>query len=125
MINIKNWIYITKIYLKDNKIQKNYIMYSVLIYLFPIWIIVLKISDWNTDFGLKKSWNRYLFVSILFILSYLNIYYFIDDIKYIIIYNILQYVSCHIYFNICNIIDFYKSGGLNKKQIRKIKINSI
>lgn len=125
MINIKNWIYITKIYLKDNKIQKNYIIYSSMIYLFPIWIIGLKISDWNTDFGFKKNWNRYLFVSILFILSYLNIYYFIDDIKYIIIYNILQYVLSVIFINTLDIIDFYKSGGLNKKQMRKVKINSI
>lgn len=125
MKNIKKWIYITKIYLKDNKIQKNYIMYSVLIYLFPIWIIGLKISDWNTDFGFKKSWNRYLFLSILFILSYLNIYYFIDDIKYIIIYNILQYVLSVIFINTLDIIHFYKSGSLNKKQMRKVKINSI
>ncbi len=125
MKNIKNWIYITKIYLKDNKIQKNYIIYSSMIYLFPIWIIGLKISDWNTDFGFKKNWNRYLFVSILFILSYLNIYYFIDDIKYIIIYNILQYFLSVIFINALDIIDFYKSGGLNKKQMRKVKINSI
>lgn len=125
MINIKNWIYITKIYLKDNKIQKNYILYSTMIYLFPIWIIGLKISDWNTDFGFKKNWNRYLFVSILFILSYLNIYYFIDDIKYIIIYNILQYILSVIFINTLGIMHFYKSGGLNKKQMRKVKINSI
>lgn len=125
MKNIKNWIYITKIYLKDNKIQKNYILYSTMIYLFPIWIIGLKISDWNTDFGFKKNWNRYLFVSILFILSYLNIYYFIDDIKYIIIYNILQYVLSVIFINTLDIIHFYKSGSLNKKQMRKVKINSI
>lgn len=125
MKNIKNWIYITKIYFKGNKIQKNYILYSTIIYLFPIWIIGLKISDWNTDFGFKKNWNRYLFVSILFILSYLNIYYFIDDIKYIIIYNILQYILSVIFINTLGIIHFYKSGGLNKKQMRKVKINSI
>ncbi len=125
MINIKNWIYITKIYLKDNKIEKNYILYSTIIYLFPIWIIGLKISDWNTDFGFKKNWNRYLFVSILFILSYLNIYYFIDDIKYIIIYNILQYILSVKFINTLNIMHFYKSGSLNKKQMRKVKINSI
>ena len=125
MKNIKNWIYITKIYLKDNKIEKNYILYSTIIYLFPIWIIGLKISDWNTDFGFKKNWNRYLFVSILFILSYLNIYYFIDDIKYIIIYNILQYFLSVIFINTLDIMHFYKSGSLNKKQMRKVKINSI
>ena len=125
MKNIKNWIYITKIYFKDNKIEKNYILYSTIIYLFPIWIIGLKISDWNTDFRFKKNWNRYLFVSILFILSYLNIYYFIDNIKYIIIYNIIQYILSVIFINTLGIMHFYKSGSLNKKQMRKVKINSI
>lgn len=124
MINIKNWIYITKIYLKDNKIEIDYGLYFILVYLFPIWIILYNIIE-KEKIRFFEFWNRYLFLSILFILSYLIIYYFINDIKYIIIYNIIQYISCYIYFNICNIIDFYKSGGLNKKQMRKVKINSI
>ena len=105
--------------------MKKTILYSTIIYLFTIWIIGLKISDWNTDFGFKKNWNRYLFVSILFILSYLNIYYFIDNIKYIIIYNIIQYILSVIFINTLGIMHFYKSGSLNKKQMRKVKINSI